>query len=126
MGQKKKFTREYTLKSSPTILYNFLTNPSNMAQWFADEVDITENECVFVWNGAEEKAYIIDQIEDEMVRYRWADSPGDEYFEFRIQKAEVTNDTILVITDFAEDYEMDDQQLLWDSQVETLRQQIGG
>ncbi len=82
MSKKQAFTVEYTIKSSPGILYSFLTTPSNLAQWFADAVDITEDECIFTWNGSSETAYILETIEDEMVRYRWEDSPEDEYFEF--------------------------------------------
>lgn len=123
---KTAYQVEYVIRSSPTILYNFLTTPSGLAQWFADSVDINEPECSFVWEGYEEKATIIDAVENEFIRYKWEDSPDDEYFEFKIQKAEITGDTVLIITDFAEKNDLEDQKLLWDSQVKTLIQQIGG
>ncbi|HXH19294.1 MAG TPA: START-like domain-containing protein [Chitinophagales bacterium] len=120
------FQLEYTIRSSPAILYEFLTTPSGLAQWFADSVDITDHHCRFVWEGVEEYATIIDSIPDEYIRYRWDNSDEDEYFEFRITKNEITGDTILTITDFASESELNDQKMLWDSQVKTLIQQIGG
>ena len=126
MSKKQQFIVEYMIKSSPGILFSFLTTPSNLAQWFADDVDVTEDTCVFTWNGSDETAHILEFVEDELVRYRWEDSPENEYFEFKISKAEITNDTILTITDFAEDFEIEDQKLLWDSQIKTLIQRIGG
>ena len=122
----EKFEMEFSVKSSPSILYDFLTTPSGLAQWFADDVDINENECSFVWEGAEDIAYIIDSEEDVFVRYRWEYQNEEEYFEFRIGKSEITRDTILYITDFAEDFEIEDQKLLWENQVKKLKQQIGG
>jgi len=120
------FQLEYTIRSSPTILYEFITTPSGLAQWFADKVDINDHHCVFEWEGVAETATIIDSIPDEYIRYRWDSSDEDEYFEFRISKNEITGDTILTITDFASENAMKDQKMLWDSQVKTLIQQIGG
>ncbi len=117
---------EYTIRSSPTILYEFLTTPSGLAQWFADRVDINGHQCDFEWEGFVEKATIIDSIEDVYIRYKWDDSDEDEYFEFRISKSEITGDTILTITDFASERDMKDEKLLWDSQVKLLVQQVGG
>ena len=126
MAKKVAYQAEYVIRSSPGILYGFLTTPSGLAQWFADGVDIEESKCVFTWEGYDEVAIILDAIESEYIRYKWEESEDDEYFEFKIEKAEVTGDTILIITDFAYDFEIDDQKLLWDSQVKQLIQQIGG
>ena len=49
----------------------------------------------------------------------------DEFFEFSIEQSSVTNETILRITDFADKYELKDQQLLWNSQVTELKHRIG-
>lgn len=117
---------EYTIRSSPAILYEFLTTPSGLAQWFADKADIYDHKCIFEWEGIEETATIIDSIEDQYIRYKWEDSDEDEYFEFRISKNEITSDTILTITDFASERDMKDEKLLWDSQVKLLVQQVGG
>jgi hypothetical protein len=51
--------------------------------------------------------------------------PPTEYFEFRIEKSEVTNQTILLIRDFAEKRDIQDQKRLWDYQVKDLFHRLG-
>lgn len=122
---RNAFELEYIIRSSPTILYNFLSTPSGLAQWFSDTCDINGPEYSFGWNGSIEKAELIDCVENEVIRFKWNSMEKDEYFEFLIERNEVSNDTILIVTDFAEDDDIDDQILLWDSQIKKLRQQIG-
>lgn len=125
MSKKKEFRLEFQIKSSPTILYKFLSTPSGLAQWFADHVDQTDKAYSFFWEGYEEKATCIETIEDELIRYRWDEGDEDEFFEFKIEKIDITNDTVLVITDFAEEGEIDKQSRLWESQIKTLSIMIG-
>ena len=106
-------------------MYEFLTTPSGLAQWFADKVDFKEDYCLFSWNGSEEIAVIVDNDTDVFIRYRWDYMENDQFFEFRIEKSGVTGDTILIITDFAEAGDIEDQKLLWDRQIQTLMRQIG-
>ena len=80
-----------------------------------------------MWSGAEEIAEMIDDIEDERVRFKWEDADDEEeYLEFRMRKSPVTNETILEITDYCDDDEVADQKQLWESQVKMLRQETGG
>jgi hypothetical protein len=53
------------------------------------------------------------------------DAPKNEYFEFSIEKSEITNQTILVVKDFAEKKDIKDQKLLWDHQVKDLFHRLG-
>ena len=118
---------EFLFRASPTILYKFITTPSCLIRWFCDEVDITGEIYTFVWSGAEEVAEMIDDIEDERVRFRWEDAEDqEEYLEFRFTKSPVTGETILMITDYCDEDEQDDQKQLWESQVKVLRQETGG
>lgn len=126
MAGAQKYTLEYSVRSSPAILFNFLTTPSGLAQWFADKVDINEVECTFEWEGSADTAYIVEQEENEFIRYRWDYQGEEEYFEFRITKSEVTGDTILLVTDFADDFDREEEQMLWDKQIAVLKQQLGG
>ena len=126
MSNSKPFKLEYIVKSSPTILYSFLTTPAGLSQWFADSVDINGDTYTFVWNGVPEQADIIEDIENEIVRFRWDYSGDHEYFEFAIELSEVTGDTILYVTDFAEESDRRDQEILWDSQIANLIKRIGG
>lgn len=125
MNKKKSFTIEYPVRCSPAILYEFLSTPSGLQEWFADKVDQKHSTFFFTWEGATDEAECLETIENELVRYRWDYANDDEYFEFKITTSPVTNETILQITDFAEQYELKDQQLLWDSQINDLKQRIG-
>ena len=126
MAERQKFECEFTIRSSPSILFNFLTTPAGLVQWFADSVDYRDRDYVFTWEGVPEKAYLDEDIDGELVRYVFEDADDGEYLEFRISKAEITNDTILTIVDFAEEDEIEDQTRLWESQVDTLRTKLGG
>ena len=117
---------EFIFRASPTILYKFITTPACLVRWFCDEVDINKEEYTFVWSGAGEMATMVEDIEDERVRFEWEDGEDGEYFEFRMAKSPVTNETILEITDFCDEDELDDQRQLWESQMKVLRQETGG
>ena len=124
--KRVSFTIEFLFRASPTILYKFVTTPSCLIRWFCDEVDITGEIYTFLWDGSEEVAEMIDDIEDERVRFKWEESDDEEYLEFRFSRSPVTGETILEITDFCDEDEIADQQQLWESQIKILRQETGG
>jgi uncharacterized protein YndB with AHSA1/START domain len=125
MSKKQLFTLEYPVRCSPSILYEFLSTPAGLQEWFADKVDERENIFSFSWNGSTEKAEVMEGEEEKFVRFHWLSTPKEEYFEFRIEKSEVTNQTILVINDFADKKEIKDQSQLWNYQVKDLFHRIG-
>ena len=112
MSKKQLYTLEYPVRCSPTILYDFLSNPSGLQEWFADKVDERDGIYSFSWNGSEETAEVLESEEEKFIRFHWSHAPKEEYFEFSIEKSEVTNQTILVIKDFAEKKEIKDQSML--------------
>lgn len=124
--ERVQFEMEFIFRASPTILYKFLTTPSTLIRWFCDEVDIQGDTFTFVWSGSEEVAELIDDIEDERVRFEWEDADEGEYLEFRMEKSPVTGETILTITDFCDSDEVDDQKQLWETQIAQLRTETGG
>ena len=117
---------EFITKASPGIVYKFLTATDCLVRWFSDEVDITGDLFTFGWNGAYEVAEMVDDIEEERVRFKWQDADEDEYLEFRMYKSDVTNETIIEITDFCDDDEEQAQRDLWDTQIFKLKQYSGG
>jgi len=125
MSQKQLYTLEFLVRCSPSILYEFLATPAGLQEWFADKVDERDNIFSFAWNGAPDKAEVLEKESDKFIRFHWLHLPKEEYFEFRIEKSEVTNQTILVIKDFAEKKEIKDQSRLWDSQVKELFHRLG-
>ena len=125
MSKKILYTLEYPVRSSPTILFDFLCSASALQEWFADSVNDRDGVYTFGWNGTEEKAEVIEKEENKSIIYRWLTSPKDEYFEFRIDKSDITNQTILVISDFAEKKDIKDQSQLWEYQVKDLFHRLG-
>ncbi|MEO6330243.1 MAG: START-like domain-containing protein [Ginsengibacter sp.] len=125
MSKKIKYTLEYPVRCSPGILYEFLATPSGLQEWFADKVDESEGIFSFSWNGTTEEAEVMESEENKFIRFHWLNSPSGEYFEFLIEKSEVTNLTILVVNDFAEKKEIKDQSQLWETQVKDLFYRLG-
>ncbi len=124
--QRVKYDMEFIFRASPAILYKFITTPSCLVRWFCDAVDITGDEFVFTWDGADEIAEMIDDIEEERVRFSWEDADEGEYLEFRMYKSDVTNETVLEITDWCDDDEVEEQRDLWESQIKTMKTECGG
>ncbi len=125
MSKKILYTLEYPVRSSPTILFEFLSGAAALQEWFADKVDDRDGYYTFSWNGSDEKAEVLEKVDNHHIRYRWVNSPKDEYFEFRIHKSEITNQTILIISDFADKKDIKDQTQLWEYQVKDLLHRIG-
>lgn len=117
---------EFIFRASPAILYKFITAPDCLVRWFCDGVDITEETYTFTWDGFDEVAEMVDDIEEERIRFKWEDADEKEYLEFRMYKSDVTNETILEITDFCDKDEVDGQADLWTRQIEDLRKECGG
>ncbi|MDB5192437.1 MAG: ATPase [Segetibacter sp.] len=126
MSKKQLYTLEYPVRCSPSILFEFLSTPAGLAEWFADKVDENKEHIFsFTWNDSIEKAELLEMQENKYVKYRWVDAPKEETFEFHIEKSEVTNQTILVIKDYAEKKEIKDQTQLWEYQIKDLFHRIG-
>lgn len=124
--KRVSFEMEFIFRASPAILYTFLTTPACLVRWFCDGVDINSDVYTFTWDGADEDAEMIDDIQEERVRFRWEDADEGEYLEFRMYKSGVTNETILEITDFCDDDEVESQKDLWSTQMTKLRTECGG
>ncbi|MFZ4752629.1 MAG: START-like domain-containing protein [Chitinophagaceae bacterium] len=125
MAKREKYSMEFQVRCSPAILYEFLSTPSGLGEWFADKVKQKENRFQFLWKGSVEEAEMIAAEENEYVVYRWDWMDEQEYFEFRIEKSPVTNETLLTVTDFADKKEIADQERLWEVQIHDLKHRIG-
>ncbi|TAL63369.1 MAG: SRPBCC domain-containing protein [Bacteroidetes bacterium] len=123
---KNKLILEYIIYASPKLLFEFITSPSGLSEWFADDVNVHGNIYTFVWDGAKQEAEMLNITEGRSIRFRWTDRSADTYFEFRIEKNELTHELSLVITDFAENMEdKNSLEVLWQGQVQRLMKVIG-
>jgi uncharacterized protein YndB with AHSA1/START domain len=125
MPEKKKINIEYEIKSSPRILYGFLSEPNGLTQWFADDVSVKDQVYTFTWDGEQQKAKLLQLKENKLVRFRWVDDDPQYYFEMEILQDELTNDVALSITDFVSEDTVSERKLIWDNQVEYLISVLG-
>lgn len=125
--ERKKITIEFLLRASPAILYQFFTAPSNLVRWFCDGVDVQANGIyAFEWSGFEELARQTEDVENELVKFEWLDDDREgEYLQFKISISPVTGETILEITDFCDEDEVDEQRQLWETQIQQLKKETG-
>ena len=125
--KKVKFSLEFEIKSSPKILFTYLSNASSLEEWFADKVTIREGDYVFHWDGSEERASIVSKKDNQVIRYKWVndDKKDDTYFQFEIVTDEITSDIALMVTDFCEEDEKEESALLWNSQIHNLMHILG-
>ena len=122
-----KYELEYTLRCSPKVLFNRLSTPEGLGEWFADSVRAEGDLFTFAWHDVEASARLSALKENKLVRFEWPEILDEEsnFFEFRINQHELTGDMALLITDFADGDEKDDAIFLWDSQVNDLKRALG-
>jgi uncharacterized protein YndB with AHSA1/START domain len=126
MPDKIEYQIEFVVKASPKLLFNFLSTPSGLSEWFADDVNYRGDTYTFFWDESQEEALLVSKKLNRHMRFKWAGSEGDEtFFEFKIQIDDLTEDVSLIITDFAEEDEVEEAKLLWQSQIHSLLSAMG-
>lgn len=128
MSEKIKYEMEFPITASPQLLYQYISTSSGLAEWFADNVNSRGEIFTFIWDGEAERAKISTKKSSERVKFRWIDENDNEtsyFFEFRIQEDELTKDVSLVVTDFAEEDEIEEAKQLWESQIADLKLVLG-
>ncbi|MFA7446827.1 MAG: START-like domain-containing protein [Weeksellaceae bacterium] len=123
---KEKYQTEIVINASPSMLYNYISNPSGLSEWFADNVNSRGEKFTFIWDGDEQSALLMRSKQDTYVRFQWEEDEDTKYFfELNIVEDDLTGDVSLVITDFAEPDEIEDSKLLWESQIDDLKKILG-
>ena len=127
MVKREKYELEYQMNCSPRVLFNRISTPEGLGEWFADEVSADKDIFTFSWNKVESTAKLIAFKENKFVRFAWLNLFDEEsnYFEFRINVEEISSSVALIITDFAEPEEKEDTIYLWDTQIADLKRVLG-
>lgn len=128
MSEKIKYQLEIEVKSSTKVLYTMISTPSGLSEWFANDVNIKDDVFTFIWERSSEDAKLLSKRKGEAIKFQWMEDFEDEektYFEIAIKVDELTNDVAIVITDFAEEDELDEAKLLWENQIGDLKKVIG-
>lgn len=127
MSEKIKYVLEEPIRTSTGILYEMISTPSGLSEWFCDDVNVKSNSFIFIWDGSEEKAEIVRKKNNEYIRFKWEEDEDEKsYFELRIKIDDLTKDIALVITDFSDTEEdVEEDELVWHSQIEDLKRILG-
>jgi uncharacterized protein YndB with AHSA1/START domain len=128
MSSKTFFSIEFDFHASPQLLFQYLSTPSGLSEWFADNVNSRGEHFEFIWDDGEEHAKLIHSKNNERIRFQWINGEKDEadfYFEFKIEVDEITKDVSLIVSDFSEEDELEESKLLWENLVSDLKQVLG-
>lgn len=128
MDEKIKYELEFPITSSPQLLYQYISTPSGLSEWFADNVNSRGEFFTFIWDDSEEKAKLASKKSGERIKFRWMDDDGNEssyYFELKIAVDDITKDVSLLVTDFAEEDDVEEAKQLWENQISDLKHVLG-
>ena len=67
MSNKIKIEMEFPIHASPQLLYQYLSTPSGLSEWFADNVNSRGELFTFIWEGSEENAKLLSKKNGERV-----------------------------------------------------------
>ncbi|MEK9530491.1 MAG: START-like domain-containing protein [Flavobacteriaceae bacterium] len=125
---KTQYEIEFVIQASPQLLFQYLFTPSGLSEWFADNVNSRTEKYTFFWDDSEEEALLLRKKTNEFVRFRWLngdDDQDDYHFEMRIVVDEITKDVSILVTDFADEDEVEESKMLWESQIGDLKKVLG-
>ena len=127
MSDRIKFEMEFPIKVSQKLLFQYISTPSGLSEWFADNVNSRGEIFIFIWDDSEKSAKLLRKSSNEKFQFQWLDDEdSDYYFELRIQFDEITKDVSLIVTDFADDEEeVEESKLLWTNQISDLKKVLG-
>ena len=125
-AKREMYKIEIGIHASPALLYNYISTPEGLSEWFAEEVNPLKNQRFeFTWDGTKQIANVLKLVPNKLVKFQWTEGSPEEYFEIEIIKDEMTNDVALVITDFTDSHDKRENMMVWESQVHVLRENIG-
>jgi len=126
MEDKIKYEMEFPIHASPSLLYQYISTPSGMQEWYADNVNSRGEFFTFIWEGSEEVAKLISKKKSNHIRFQWEeDEDTDYYFEMRIEVDDITKDVSIMVTDFAEEDEVEEGKMLWENMISELKHILG-
>jgi hypothetical protein len=105
-----------------------VSTPSGLAEWFADDVNIKEDIYTFYWDGSEEQAKLLSRKAGHHMKWKWLreeEEANDTFFEIQYEVDPMTKTLVLHITDFAEEDDVEEVTMLWESSIQELKRVLG-
>lgn len=121
-------TRQYQLeyimdKVAPDRLWRKLSTESGLNEWITGEVKFEQEQATFHWEACASAVANIEYPDKWQIRFNWVDE--DEYIGFEVKVTDLTQDAILVITDFSDEGSESAIAEIWEPQVTDLRRILG-
>jgi len=123
-----KIELEFTLNTSPSIIFSRLSTPSGLAEWFADDVKLSGKVYTFIWDQSQQKAELLEKKENKYVKFRWLKEGANpkNFFTFKIHVHELTGEVALQLIEFLENSEDREEAIsLWNYQIGELKRVLG-
>lgn len=125
---KSKFIGEYSINASRKMLFPYISTASGLSQWFADDVNITEDKVyTMLWDGEVNRARIVSIKANQHIKFEFEGEDDDDLnsIEIRLEMNELTQEVYIKITDYSD---LDDQEVsdLWEGLIHDLKEIVGG
>ena len=129
----QKLTLEYPLSTKSTrLVWDMISNAAGLQKWLADQVVEDEESMTFTWGHPwterdTKTSRILEKEKMNYIRMLWdyhEDTP-DAYWEMKIMESDLTGMLSLLITDFADDDDVDGLKILWESNLDRLHRASG-
>ncbi|NJM94732.1 MAG: ATPase [Cytophagales bacterium] len=111
------------------MLFPYLNTASGLSKWFADDVNVDQDKnLVFIWDEQLHRAKIAHQRVNHYVRFEFLDDTADdlEFIELRLEQSELTEAVFLIISDSSGGPNDEELFEIWQNQVQTLKETVGG
>ena len=125
---KSKFIGEYSINASRKMLFPYISTASGLSQWFADDVNITEDKVyTMLWDGEVNRARIVSIKANQHIKFEFEGEDDEDlnFIEIRLEMNELTQEVYIKITDYSD---LDDQEVsdLWEGLIHDLKEIVGG
>ncbi len=125
--EKYKYTQEFPFKTSPKVIFNYISTPGGLQQWFADKVTLDgDHNFHFFWDEEEHIAELTSNRLNKSTKFDFLGNDEGNFLEFKLMISEIDNTTYLRITDCSDNEDEEDLEYLWKGLISDLKDIIGG
>lgn len=125
--EKHKYTQEFDFKTSPKVLFNYISTPGGLQQWFASKVTLdSDNKYHFFWDEDEHVAEMTSNRLNKSTKFEFVGKDEGSFLEFKLIISEIDNATYLKITDCSDNEDEEDLEYLWKGLILDLKDIVGG
>lgn len=125
---KLKYSDEFEFQASPKLLFEYISTPVGLSQWFCDQATTSlQNVWNLVWDDADHQAVLTHNKPNKLVRFQFTSDPEDQdpsYLQFEIEKNELTRVAFLKVTDYSTMTDKQELEELWSNLIGNLKNVI--